>query len=359
MRAALDDVGSESNRVVARVITDGLDALARTTLDQLCGASARPTNARWFAASLDDVRWNLAFLAQSVSENCPDLFEEYIVWLRAALEPFHVGRHDVLGWLEIVQTHLERELPGCDLSTLRECVDRARRVYDGELVTPPPAIDPRSPYGDLAEGYLRRVLAAERADAVSYLLRAVDDGLDIRDLYLRVLQPVQREIGRRWHLRQVSVAQEHFATAVTQLVLAQLYPRIARTPKTAGTIVAVSVGGELHELGIRMVADFFELAGWNSHYLGANCPPAAVADAARRHRADLVAVSASIVLRLEVLREVIALVRAQSDSATQVLVGGHPFNSSPDLWRRVGADGSAADADGAVRVGAALLGLGG
>jgi methanogenic corrinoid protein MtbC1 len=30
------------------------------------------------------------------------------------------------------------------------------------------------------------------------------------------------------------------------------------------------------------------------------------------------------------------------------MVGGHPFNVDPALWRTVGADGTAADADAAV-----------
>ena len=41
-------------------------------------------------------------------------------------------------------------------------------------------------------------------------------------------------------------------------------------------MVATCIGGELHEIGIRMVADFFEMEGWDTYYLGANTPADAV-----------------------------------------------------------------------------------
>ena len=40
--------------------------------------------------------------------------------------------------------------------------------------------------------------------------------------------------------------------------------------------------------------------------------------------------------------------------APVILVGGYPFLLSPDLWRRVGADGFASDAQQAVQVANAL-----
>jgi methanogenic corrinoid protein MtbC1 len=36
-------------------------------------------------------------------------------------------------------------------------------------------------------------------------------------------------------------------------------------------------------------------------------------------------------------------------------VGGYPFNVMPALWRKIGADGYAADAEGAVEIGNRLI----
>ena len=59
--------------------------------------------------------------------------------------------------------------------------------------------------------------------------------------------------------REISVAQEHFATAATQVIIAQLAHGIFGRPKAGHTLVAAGVVGDLHELGLRMLCDLFEL----------------------------------------------------------------------------------------------------
>ncbi|HEY5309978.1 MAG TPA: cobalamin B12-binding domain-containing protein, partial [Casimicrobiaceae bacterium] len=52
------------------------------------------------------------------------------------------------------------------------------------------------------------------------------------------------------------------------------------------------VSGDLHELGARMVADFFEMEGWDSYYTGANTPTGGVVQAIVERRPDVLAISA-------------------------------------------------------------------
>ena len=101
---------------------------------------------------------------------------------------------------------------------------------------------------------------------------AFQAGVKITDLYLQVFQRCQREIGRLWQLNHVTVAQEHYCTAATQLVMAQFYPYLFSRPKDGRRLVATSVAGELHEVGLRIVTDLFEANGWNTAYFGANVP---------------------------------------------------------------------------------------
>jgi methanogenic corrinoid protein MtbC1 len=119
--------------------------------------------------------------------------------------------------------------------------------------------------------------------------------------------------------------------------------------------VAASIGGELHEIGVRMVADFFEMDGWDVVYLGANTPAADIVGVIRERRADLLAVSASTLLHLRAVGELIQHVRQDKGCAhTKVLVGGPAFRSAPDLWSELGADGSAVSATEAVKLGNSL-----
>jgi len=81
-------------------------------------------------------------------------------------------------------------------------------------------------YSLIADAYLKALLETDRGAAREIITAALANGLSIRDLYLRVFQPVQYEVGRLWLLNKVSVVEEHFCTAATQTIMSELYPQI-------------------------------------------------------------------------------------------------------------------------------------
>ncbi|MHC4446253.1 MAG: cobalamin B12-binding domain-containing protein [Planctomycetota bacterium] len=114
-------------------------------------------------------------------------------------------------------------------------------------------------------------------------------------------------------------------------------------------MIATAVSGDLHALGVRMVAEFFEMDGWDVMYLGANTPGPDIVRALSDHTADLLAVSATSFLNLRQVGELIDAVRSDPGLAgVRIIVGGAPFNLVPDLWDELGADASAASAPDAV-----------
>ena len=218
------------------------------------------------------------------------------------------------------------------------------------------AFPPDTPHALLARRYLAALLAADRRQASLMILGAVKDGLSVRDAYIDVLQPVQWELGRLWYLETISTAQEHLATATTQLVMSQLYPSIFNAERAGRTLVATCVEGELHELGVRMVSDFFEMAGWDAFYLGASTPMTDVVATVAERCADLVAISVTLSWHVPVAAALVRALRTDArTSSVPILVGGRPFMEAPDLWRAMGADASVAQADQAVAVGERLL----
>jgi len=201
------------------------------------------------------------------------------------------------------------------------------------------------------------LLRGERDVASRLILDESARGTAVRDLYLHVFQPAQYELGRLWQLNQINVAQEHYCSAATQFIMAQLYPRIFGAKKTRGTLVAACVAGDLHEIGARMVSDLFEMDGWHTHYLGASVPTPSVVQTVVRLKATVLALSATITYHVRAVAELIAAVRRTPECAgLKILVGGFPFKVAPDLWRDVGADGSARDAQEALTLANLLSG---
>lgn len=217
-------------------------------------------------------------------------------------------------------------------------------------------IDEDRPLAELAGRYLKVLLGAERHLASRLVMEAVESGVSVKDIYLHVFQPCQREIGRLWQTNQVSVAQEHYCTAATQLIMSQLYPYVFNTEKIGRCLVATCVGGELHEIGMRMVADFFEMEGWDTYYLGANTPSKSVLQAIEEREAHVLGVSATITFNVGAVADLIADLRtSEVGKDVRVLVGGRPFLIAPNLWQTVGADGYAADAQQAIYVADQIL----
>ena len=105
-------------------------------------------------------------------------------------------------------------------------------------------------------------------------------------------------------------------------------------------------GGDFHHIRAGAV----ELADLHAHLYQVSITVAQPqARAVQDFQPDLVALSTMIALHLRSTATVIAAIRAlPKHGKVRVLVGGGPFLQVPDLWKKVGADGTASDAASAV-----------
>lgn len=298
----------------------------------------------------DHCRNHLAYLAEAIRVDDQAIYTAYVEWetsvlLRRQL-PIAVVRGNLFGIRDAILKFLRPEMRGTVVAYLATSIHMMDEPRDLAVNRHPP----ETPLLPLAREYLGELLTGDRRRARSLILQALEGGMDVRDAYLGVLQPVQREVGRLWEINAISIAQEHYCTAVTQLVVSQLYPEIMAGPKNGLILVASCVGRELHELGLRMVADFFELDGWDTRFFGANMPVDQVISALVDADADVLAISTTMLTHIDSVRRLISDARERCQKELRILVGGFPFNQLPDLWESVGADATARDAREAVEV---------
>jgi methanogenic corrinoid protein MtbC1 len=78
------------------------------------------------------------------------------------------------------------------------------------------------PANGLAARYLDFLLRGQRQAALELVQDAIRTGTGIREIWLRVFQDSQYEVGRLWQSNKISIAQEHYCTAATQMIMAQL-----------------------------------------------------------------------------------------------------------------------------------------
>lgn len=309
------------------------------------------TNQKKFMYS--DTLHNLHYLSEAIRYDLPQIFTEYVYWLATVLSSRNVPIDDFQRHLKIMQSILFSKFGELFQSFSTNYFDKAlERVSDAKSylsIKEFSYLQEENPLYSLASEFLHLMLSNKRSEAIQLILTTVKSRRDLQDVYLHVFQPVQYEIGRLWQINQISVAQEHYCTAITQLAIAQLYPMLFENQedRKEKRLLATCIGNELHELGIRMVADIFELNGWDTYYLGANTPSNSIIQQAIDHKVDILALSATLITHVQEMRPIIERLHKESPQI-KILVGGYPFNVDSELWNRIGADGFANNAIDAI-----------
>ncbi|MEZ5383397.1 MAG: B12-binding domain-containing protein [Microthrixaceae bacterium] len=166
-------------------------------------------------------------------------------------------------------------------------------------------------------------------------------GIAPLDVVCDLVEPALVEVGRRWSTGEITVVDEHRATAVASRMIARLGAESGRRGRTRGTVLTASVEGNRHGLGPAVLADIFRSEGYDAIDLGADLPTAELAEAAATSDA-LAGVLVSVAgdgFEDAARRTVLAL-RAVTEAP--VLLGGAAVPNR--RWAEVaGADGWAAD----------------
>jgi MerR family transcriptional regulator, light-induced transcriptional regulator len=192
------------------------------------------------------------------------------------------------------------------------------------------------------DAYLAALLDTDPQEAQMVVQAALEADLPIGELYLSVLQPALYEMGRLWEHGEVSVAQEHLATATTQTLMARL--AAPPTPLGAGPrAITTATENDLHALGSRFLADFLERDGWGVIHLGAGTPTDDLVHLVIQVRPELVCLSTTLTANLGHAEDAITALRGL-ESPPLIAVGGHAYEIDDQLASTLGADIHAGDA---------------
>lgn len=294
---------------------------------------------------------------------------DFATRLRQLRKEHNLRQIDLAAKLGLAQTTIanyEQHSRFPDEKTLRNIADHFEVSYDFLLgrtdlsIMPGPMGDfsgspyaNRQPLSPEAEKYLTLLIEGNREKAYEHIFNLVQSGMAVRAVYATIFEPCLKEIGRQWEVDKIDVSLEHYFSKATESLMAQLYPHIPKPKKKKGTAVLVAAGGELHEIGIKMVADYLEEAGWEVDYLGVYTPTTNLVMAIERRNADILAITASMSFNVDAAANMIRHIHSsisRKKRAIRIMVGGMAFNLDKGLWKRVGADGCARSAEEAAKL---------
>jgi MerR family transcriptional regulator, light-induced transcriptional regulator len=173
----------------------------------------------------------------------------------------------------------------------------------------------------------------DRAGAVRHALAALDAGaVTVPELYT-MLSAALVEVGAGWHSGTTEVWQEHLTTGIVRTIVEACTSQVeaAAPAQRPASVVLAAPDDEYHDLGLRMLADRFTLAGWRAHVLGANVPVDELIAAVAHLGADAVALSASTHFHRLRLRTYVDTLAGAHPQLT-VWVGGPAFAYGHEGW---------------------------
>ena len=202
------------------------------------------------------------------------------------------------------------------------------------------------------------VVDGEPEDAQAVAARALEMGLDPLACINEGLTPGIDRVGELFASGEYFLPDLILGGDAMKAALAVLEPALAgsQARKVPAHVVLGTVEGDLHEIGKTLVGTMLTASGFHVIDIGVDQPAAAFLAAVKENGATLIGASALLTTTMLRQQELIeALQEAGLRNQVRVMVGGAPVT---EQWaEKIGADGYAEDAIGAVTEAQRLVGL--
>ncbi len=133
--------------------------------------------------------------------------------------------------------------------------------------------------------------------------------------------PFVQRVGKGWEHGELSVSQEHFASARLSDFLGSMWRRLSERNE-GETCVLAGLPGEPHSLGLSMAAVITAVTGRSIVYLGTNTPIEDIVATVQSCAATIVCFSVSVIYDAKAARSALKKIRKALDPSVRIVVGG-------------------------------------
>lgn len=196
------------------------------------------------------------------------------------------------------------------------------------------------------EAVSQRLARFDRDATVGFCLGLLEDGkVTVAVLYEQILAPALNAVTIARADEDRLIWQEHAMTSIVRSVIECARPYVLKERDArgatgkAGRVILVCPEDEYHELGIRIGADFYTIAGFEALFIGANTPRENILSAVEQLKPDVVNIGVSNFLHLVALKRIIAALREELAPGIRIAVSGSAFSRTGMNAADFGADG--------------------
>ncbi len=180
--------------------------------------------------------------------------------------------------------------------------------------------------------------------------KALADNIPVNEILSEGLIAGMAVLGEDFKHNILYVPEVLIAARAMKMGLNELKPFLGEgdNVKKRGIVVIGTVKGDLHDIGKNLVSMMAEGAGYEVHDLGVDISSDQFIEAAKKHKADIVGMSALLTTTMPYMKTVVDDFKSNGLENIKLVIGGAPINK--DFAEEIGADGFGADAASSVEV---------
>ncbi|MGD2156159.1 MAG: MerR family transcriptional regulator [Anaerolineales bacterium] len=243
--------------------------------------------------------------------------------------------------IEIIKWLINRQKEGLSISRAvklwQSIKDEGRDPLQDEgmmpsITTPETDLPSGSVIEDYRESWVKACLDFNGTLADSVLTQAFAI-YPIETVSVEVLQKGLADIGSRWYMGEISVQQEHYATALAHRRINSIISGLP-DPTRSGRILVGCPPEEEHSFPLLLITLLLRLRSWDVIYLGANVPVGRFKDTMQTVNPRLIVLAAQQLYTASTMFE---LIEEISDSQIPIAYGGLIFSRLDTLKEKVPA----------------------
>jgi 5-methyltetrahydrofolate--homocysteine methyltransferase len=206
--------------------------------------------------------------------------------------------------------------------------------------------------GDLVSA-LADLKEKETMEIVQDRLSAGDDPVGILDDARRAMETV----GKRFESGEYFIPELIYSGEILKQLTEMVKPKLTKEAevKRLGQVILGTVAGDIHDIGLNIVAFMLDTNGFEVHNLGVDVPTAKFVDKIKETGAGIVGLSGFLTLAFDSMKETVDAVKAAGlCEKVKIMIGGGLIDD--EVRRYTGADAYGRDAMAAVKLAKGWMG---
>ena len=194
----------------------------------------------------------------------------------------------------------------------------------------------------------KNVYDGDENNTVQLVNKALDEGKTAQQILDEGLVAGLRDCGDGFERGEKFIPEMLMSSESMKKAMVILKPMLLEgSAGGAGKAVLATVEGDVHDIGLELVATMLETAGFEVRNMGPDVPTEDIVKAVKADKPHIVGLSALLSNTMDVMPDVIAaLAKAGLRDSVKIMIGGAPVKQ--DFADEIGADGWAYDAASAV-----------